>query len=135
MTGQEKLQKTLARAGIIDFAKIVKDASISAEEMQAIIDEPVCPMYEIIASEIEKRFTHYTKRGEFISRYAKDDEASLEEAIEELFMIAEYDTSKYAIRAESLFDSPGYETGYCAISWISKVSGDLETFDFQWEAI
>lgn len=135
MTGQEKLQKTLAMAGIIDFAKIVEDAGVAAEEVQTIIDEPVCPMYEIIASEIEKRFTHYTKSGGFISRYAKDDEASLEEAIEELFMIAEYDTSKYAIRDESLFKSPGYETGYCAISWISKVSGELETFSFQWEMI
>lgn len=135
MTGREKLQKTLAMAGIIDFAKIIEDAGVAAEEVQTIIDEPVCPMYEIIASEIEKRFTHYTKSGEFISRYAKDDEASLEEAIEELFMIAEYDTSKYAIRDESLFDSPGYATGYCAISWISKVSGELETFSFQWERI
>lgn len=135
MTGQEKLQKTLAMAGITDLAKIIEDAGISAEEVQIIIDEPVCPMYEIIASEIAKRFTYSTKSGEFISRYAKDDEASLEEAIEELFMIAEYDTSKYSIRDESLFDSTGYETGYCAISWISKVSGDLETFSFQWEVM
>lgn len=121
--------------GIEKIAQIATKFGITEEELQTLFSEPICPMYAIIGSEIEKRFTHYTNGGEFISRYAKDNEASLEEAINELFMIAEYDTSKYAIREESLFDSPGYETGYCAISWISKVSGDLETFDFQWEVM
>ena len=124
MTGIEKLAQIAIRAGI------------TAEDMQEIFDKSIiCPMYKLIDATIQARFVNETKCGEHIGRYASDDEASLEDAIDELFKAADYNYGDYSVEDHSLFDSPGYETGYCTISWISKHTKKLETFNFQWEIV
>lgn len=135
MTGQEKLQKTLARAGIIDFAKIVEDAEITSSEVEEILEQSICPMYRKLADMLEIRFERYSEEYKmyYTGRYAEDTDESLEEAITQLFKAESYNNDNFYVSDRSVFDNSSYDTGYCTVSWISKHTKKLEAFDFQWE--
>ena len=122
--------------GIEKLAQIAVKAGITIEDIQEIFDNSIiCPMYKLIDATIQTRFVCQTKYGAHIARYASDDETSLEDAIDELFKAADYHYGEYSVEDHGLFDSSGYETGYCAVSWISKHTNKLETFNFQWEIV
>ena len=114
-----------------------KEYKLTDEEMHGIFETPLCPMYGLINLLIEKRFTaHCSRQSEYITKYSLDDECvRLGEALEELFVMAGYRDGDFYLTVESLFDSPAYETGYCAIAWISKKTNSLETLNFQWESM
>ena len=125
MTGVEKLAQIAVRAGI------------TVEELQTIFDEPVCPMYTLLSEMLENRFNYHNEdySVDYTLRYATDNDDSLEEAITELFTAEGYDETNFYANDRSLFSNSGYDTGYCTVSWISKVTKKLETYDFQWEAM
>ena len=123
MTGVEKLAQIAIRAGIT-FA-----------EVQEIVEQPVCPMYRKLAGVLKSRFERHSEeyKTDYITRYTEDTDESLEEVITQLFEAEGYTENTYSVSDQSIFGNSSYDTGYCAVSWISKHTKHLETFNFQWE--
>lgn len=59
------------------------------------------------------------------------EEKSLSEALEEFFENCE-EVKQYMVTDETVFESPGYDTGIVAASWIEK-DGTLNMVTYQWE--
>jgi hypothetical protein len=123
--------------GVEKLAQIAVKAGITIEDMQEIVEQPVCPMYRKLADVLESRFERHSKeyKIDYTSRYAEDTDESLEEVITELFESEGYNDSNFYVSDRSIYDNSGYDTGYCTISWISKHTKKLEAFDFQWEIV
>ena len=117
------------------LTQLIEEAGITPEEIKEIFEQPVCPMYRKIGDMLESRFGRYSAeyKMDYIGRYAEDTDESLEEAITKLFEGEGYNEDNFYVSDQSIFDNSGYDTGYCTISWISKHTKKLETFDFQWE--
>lgn len=75
---------------------------------------------------VEKDFAD----GDKIRQYSSSGK-SLAEALEEFFENCE-EVEQYTVTDETIFESPGYDTGVVAASWIEK-GGKLNMITYQWE--
>ena len=76
---------------------------------------------------VEDKFVDENQR---IRKYSNDEE-SLEEAIEK-FLEQNENVTQFEVTNETLFDSPGYETGAVFAAWIES-NGQLNSVTYQWE--
>lgn len=119
------------------LAQLLEDAEIVPAEIEEILEQATCPMYHKLADMLAARFDRYSEeyKTSYTTRYAEDTDESLEEVITKLFEAEGYNENTFYVSDQSVFDNSGYDTGYCAVSWISKHTKKLEAFDFQWEII
>ena len=115
--------------------QLFEGAENTFAEAEETLEQVACPMYRKLIDMLETRFERHSEeyKIDYIGRYAEDTDESLEEAITELFASEKYDENTFYVNDQSLFDNSSYDTGYCAVSWISKHTKKLEAFDFQWE--
>lgn len=117
------------------LAQLLEDAEIMPAEVEEILEQATCPMYRKLADMFGSRFERYSEayKIDYTTRYAEDNDESLEEAILKLFEAEGYNEDTFYVSDQCIFDNSGYDTGYCTVSWISKHTKKLEAFDFQWE--
>ena len=66
---------------------------------------------------LEYCISTYTDENGVLSPSLND--VSLEEAIREVFETYPNEWCNYYVNMESVFDSPGYSTGYISVAWIT----------------
>ena len=66
---------------------------------------------------LEYCISTYTDENGVLSPSLND--VSLEEAIREVFETYPNEWRDYSVEMESVFDSPGYSTGYISVAWIT----------------